>query len=316
METPNTPAAPASTSPAPVPVSGGQPLGQASSAPSGGGEPAWKTKFKSDEELWNAYGSLEKKLGEQGNQLGQYRQALEQYAGQAGEYERAVQAWDQWFKSTGLADSWGDVQKFLQTKQGRQAVAQTAQQLGVSQQAGSPDWAADWDTLAPGQQAQRLREVALTEIASALTPAITNWQRQFMGQYQQDLEQREKYYQNYLNLYRRVMDMRMRDPNLDVDKVLDQAIGVLSGNMDPIELGKYLATAGSNTQAQIKAAVEQARKDWDTEQQNKTMASLDPKNGQPPAFRRPSAGTTRAGLATMREGVAQQIMEKHGPGVF
>lgn len=285
-----------------------------SPAATGGGEPVWGQKFKSPDEMWASYNELERKLGSQGNELGTYRQTLDQVSRQNAEYQKAVEAWDKWYKDT-LAPHWDDVDKFLKTRQGKQVAAQVAQATGA-QASANGDWAADWEQLTPAQQAQRLRDISLQEISAALTPAITEWQKRFVDQVGQQIQQKEAYFNNYLNLYRKVMDMRMKDPSLDIDSVLDQAVKVLGGQIDPIELGKQLATMSTDRETYAKQLVEQARKDWELEQKNKQMAAVTPTNGQPPIFKLPSAGSAKAGLATQREQVAKRLLETYGPGVF
>jgi uncharacterized protein YukE len=266
--------------------------------------------------MWKSYSELEKRLGTQGQELGNYKQAYEQLGTKATEYEKAVRAWDAWYKSD-IAPNMEDFQAFLKTKQGKQAAqaltGQSNQQAATQQ---VQEWMQGWDGMTPQQQANALYQASLQQIASSLAPALQNWQKQFTEKFQRDVAEKEQYFNNYLNLYRRVMDMRMQNPNLDVDQVLDQAVKVLSGQQDPIELGKTLATLTSDRDAAIKEAVEKARKDWETEQQNKNLATVRPTAGNPPAFKLPSAGSSKRGLASMREDVAKQILEKHGSGVF
>lgn len=293
-------------------VSGGQ---SQTPAATGTGSDPWAAKgWKSIDDAWKGYSELEKKLGEQGNELGQYKNAYGQTARQAQEFEKALQAWDQWYKSD-LQPHWEDVQKFLKTRQGQQVAAQAAQAMGS--QVNPQSWSEGWDQLSPQQQAERMQQVSVQQIAGALTPAIQNWQKQFVEQQQRVLAEKEAYFNNYLSLYRKVMDMRLADPSLDVDSVLDQAVRVLGGQIDPIELGKQLATATSSREAYAKQLVDQARKDWETEQQNKELAAVKPNaGGTPPAFKVKSAGTGKGDLSRMREDVARQLMETHGAGVF
>jgi hypothetical protein len=306
------------TAPAPAAGTGaGQAAGQAAPATTGTSEPTWGQKFKSADDLWSAYGSLEKKLGEQGNELGQYRQAFEGTAREKAEYEKAVKAWADWYsKEIGGDAEMAEVKRFLSTRKGKQAAQQMAQATGAQTQA-TGDWTHDWETLSPQQQAQRLREISIQEIAGALTPALQNWQKQFVEQTNQQIAQKEAYFNNYLNLYRKVMDMRLQNPSLDVDAVLDQAVKVLGGQVDPIELGKQLATMSQDKESYAKAMLDQGRKDWDQEQKNKELAAVQPKaGGTPPVFKLANAGTTKGGLASLRESVAQKILEQHGPSVF
>lgn len=291
-----------------------QSAGAAAPATTAQPQAPWGEKFKSAEDAWKSYQALESKLGEQGNMLGEYKKAYEALVPRHQEYEKAVQAWDQWYKKD-IAPNWNDIQKYLGSKQGRQAVQQATQQ---TTQQNAADWSAGWDTLTPQQQAERLQRASIMEIGGALKPALEQWANAFQQKYQQDIQQKEAYFNNYLNLYRRVMDMKMANPSLDIDNVLDQAVKVLSGQQDPIELGKTLATMNVDREAYAKQLVEKARKDWETEQHNKELASVTPvAGGEPPAFKVGSATPgTRRGLASMREDVAKRILEQHGPSVF
>lgn len=306
--TPNpNPTAPATSSP-----TSGQPAPAGQQAP--GGERAWAQKFKSDDDLWKAYGELESKLGQQGNELGQYRNAYDTLNKDLGEHQKAVKAWDQWYRET-LANDWDDVQKYLSTKRGKQVAQNVAQSTGATTNA-TQNWSEGWDTLSPQQQATRLREVAVQEIAGALTPALQNWQKQFGDSVQKNIADKEAYFNNYLNLYRKVMDMRIKNPNLDVDAVLDQAVNVLGGKIDPIELGRTLATASQDREAYAKQMLEQARKDWEQEQENKKLAAIQPQAGGTPPVFKTNASNSKNGLGGMREQVAKAILEKHGPTAF
>ena len=289
-------------------------------SPAGTGGDPWGDKFKNADEAWKGYQELEKRLGTQGNELGNYKTAYTDVSGKAQEYDKAVTAWDDWFKKT-IGPNWDDIEKFLKTKEGKQAAAQLTGQPQGNQpvhDAGSPQsWSEGWETMSPQQQAQRIQQAAVTQIANALAPSLRQWQTGFTEQYQKDMASKEQYYQNYLNLYRRVMDMRMKDPTLDVDAVLDNAVKVLSGGADPIEVGRTLTTMGGDKEAYGKEMVAKARIDWENEQKNKQMSAVQPQGGNSPAFKMPSAGTgTKGGLATMRESVLKQILEKHGPSVL
>jgi hypothetical protein len=285
----------------------------ATPASTGAGASPWGDKFKSAEDAWKAYQQLESKLGEQGNMLGEYRKAYEALVPRQQEYEKAVQAWDQWYKKD-IAPNWNDIQKFLATPKGQKVVQQQAQQT-VQQNA--QDWSAGWENLSPQQQAERLQRASIMEIGGALKPALEQWASAFQNKYQQDIQAKEAYFNNYLNLYRRVMDMKLANPTLDIDTVLDQAVKVLSGQQDPIELGKTLATMNVDRESYAKQVLENARKDWEQELKNKELASVNPvAGGEPPVFKVGSAAPGKRGLASMREDVAKQILEKHGPGVF
>ena len=303
---------PTSGAGAPASQTSGQ--AQTSGAPAGAGTGAdassqWSGRFKSADEMFQSYSELEKKLGTQGNELGTYRNAYEQAMGQAQQYQAAVQAWDKWFKDAGLDKRWSDVEKFLKANQTAAGQQQTQQQVA--------DWTANWDTMSPQQQAQALQQVSVREIASALAPSLQQWQQQFTENMQKEISSKEAYFNNYLTLYRRVMDMRMQNPDLDVDKVLDQAVRVLSGQQDPIELGRTLATMETDKETYGKQLLEKARQDWETEQRNKEMTAVRPSiGGTPPAFKMPSAGIKRGDLSQMREGVAKAILDKHGPQAF
>jgi hypothetical protein len=282
-----------------------QPTGQQPTGQQAAADAAWNAKFKSPDEMWQSYGELEKRLGTQGNDLGTYKKAYDELAARAEDYQKAAKAWDEWYKKD-LQPHWSDIDRMIKSKNGR-----SGQQQPQGQQQTTQDWAKDWDTFTPQQQAALLQQNAIQEIAGALGPALQNWQKQFTDAVKQEIGAKEQYFNNYLNLYRKVMDMRLQDPTLDIDSVLDQAVKVLSGNADPIELGKTLATMTSDRDSYAKTMVEKARADWEI--QSATPAA----GGTPPVFRVSSAGNQNGrGLASLRENVANKILEKHGPQVF
>lgn len=299
----------ANPSPASTPADGQS----AAAAPSGTGDTSaaapWGGKFESPEKLWDSYGSLEKKLGEQGGLLGEYKKAYEALYNRYNEYENSVREWDRWYKDN-LAPHWERIKGIINGQQQGQA------QQGQAGQATAADYYRDWGNLQPHEQAQRMQYAVAQGLVQGLVPQLKHWQENALKQMNDTLAQREQYYNNYLTLYRKVMDMRMADPSLDIDSVLDNAVRLMSGQQDPIDVGKTLATMGLDKEAYAKKAVEQAKRDWEQEQKNKQMATVQPAAGRPPVFKNPATVDTRRGLSGLRESVVQKVLEKHGPSVF
>lgn len=264
-------------------------------------------EYASWEEVGKAYESLQSEYGKAAQQFGDLRKQYEDAYGTA-------QKWSDWWKN--VQPLWGeDVERLLQQKMrgGKAAAADTP---GTDQVAGK--WAG-YDLLRPEEQAERLR----TEIASQLQ---TEYDQKLVALAQamnQSLTQKEQYYNaylsNYLGLMRRAFDERQKNPEFNVEQVLEAATKALSGNVDPLELGRQLVDSASfeaRLKAAKKEAYEQGKKDFEQEAKNKKQEVVPPTVGAPKfQYSLPPQGS-RHSLGQMKQKVAEQLVQRFGPDLF
>ena len=223
----------------------GQPSASGQDAAAPAGTALWGGKYKNEADDWAGYQELEKKFGSQGQELGLSRKQMEALTTERNGYAQRATEWSDWFDKT-LKPRWSDVERLL-TGQQQQQQAQHAQQPAQPGQ----DPFQDWDLLPERERAGRLYQMAAQGVVQALAP----WLQQTFGQQTQALQQelgkvndqikaKETYYQNYLDLYRKVMNLRLANPEMtedDVNRILQESVKVLSNEIDPLELGRKLA---------------------------------------------------------------------------
>ena len=181
-----------------------------------------------------------------------------------------------------------------------------------------------YEMLQPEQQAQRVRDAIVAELAPQYQQQVKVLQDQWLNH----LAQREQYYQqyltNHLGLMRRALEEKVRNPNFDVDAVMEQAAKAIGGQIDPLTLGQQLLTAASyqsQLDAEKKKAYEQAKQDFELAEKNKKIEGVPAGTGAAPTYKIPAGVTPGAngknpGLGSLRERAAEAIYKNFGPQWF
>lgn len=235
------------------PSGGQQPAGgQQQAAATGGGQPqaeAWRAHLpeslrdKPIDEVARAYGEAHKQLGSLNNDLGTYKKTIEQLT----PYQQAVQQWNEWWK--GIEPDWKDVEEYLRTK--RSGGKGTPQPQTDATAGLDPNLFQNWHTLDPQQQARTLLETLTGQLQNTFGGYKTELQ-QFLENkekaFQAALQKQQQDTQNYLNVWQRVWEAKQKNPSLDTTKMIEEAMAIVSGKRDPLDLGMQLTTADQDRQ--------------------------------------------------------------------
>lgn len=223
------------------PMGGGQTSGGMPAGTGGADQPSWampeKWRGKSSEDIARAYSELERKLGEHGNELGRYRE----YSQRASDF---ISKWDPILRQVGY-----DPQRMASVLE---RAAQAASARGDHQQAQQLH-----------AQAQQQQERAWSDMVDPRDQE--QWLRQYVGTQTQGLEQRLtqqilrdvvpqilQYVNNYGDLALRAIDKKFGNPQLDMSKLLQEAVNLASNRYDPLEFAAKQLTAESPQQIEAR----------------------------------------------------------------
>lgn len=266
--------------------------------------------YNSVDDLGKAYEALQSEHGKWTQQHGE----LDKKYREASDY---AQRWNQWWE--GVKPLWDEeVEGLLRRKSSGGGKTQTG--VPVAQSQGQPDLYEGWETLAPKDQYARLSQNISQELGQQFNQKLT----QLAQAVNQTLTQKETWYQNYLNshlgLLRKALEQKFRDPNFDIDKVMEMAAQAIGGQIDPIQLGQQLIDASTYTsklEDAKKQAYEQGKKDFEQAAANKKQESVPMLPTAVPKYKVPvTAGGPKKGLASIRESAAERIFKEFGPTWF
>lgn len=258
-------------------------------------------------------------MGALNNDLGTYKKQIDEWAGKhqqatsgLQQYQQAVQQWNDWHKKE-VEPHWPEFLKWRE--QGANGGGDRGRQATASGEI-PDDVLQDWANLTPDKQARTLAELVAKQVGTS----NADYQKQLQASYAEQvkalnqlIKEKELYFQNYLKVWQKAFEEKQRNPSLDIDKAVQQALDVFSGKVDPLELGIRLSTFDQDKQA----FVSDQRKLWEAEQaeKDKQKQMLPPlSSGTPPIYKAPT-GPPR-GLGSMKQEVAQALAEKFGTQIF
>lgn len=267
--------------------------------------------YDSVDDLGKAYEALQTDHGKWTQQYGD----LDKKHKELSEY---AQKWSQWWE--GIKPLWGkDVEEFLQQKQngGSRAAPARPQSQDVSQ---TQDVFEGWDLLRPQEQYSKFRQMMVDELGAGFREQLA----QLAKAVNETLVQKENWYQTYLNnhlgLLRRALEQKFKDPNFEIDKVMEMAAQAIGGQIDPIQLGQQLISASSfptQLESVRKQAYEQGKKDLEQEMANKKQETVPPVSTSVPRFTmKLTPGASKQGLSGLRQSAAERILKEFGPQWF
>lgn len=223
---------------------GGQPTGgaPAQGGAAQGGQPssfAWQSdeRFREDktgEQVWKSYQEAQKQLGE----MGQYKQLasqVQQYGGLQNLVNWAMRAYQQ------------------------QQQPQAPQNASAAQQAA---WYESFADLTPQEQAQVLHQQALATVV----PYI----QQIATQYAQANQEWQTQQQRAFDIYRKVVALKMKNPELDENDLLQRAASIAGGGADDL-LNMALSGIQGPTSAKAEATAMFERWKADEEQKRRNQ---------------------------------------------
>lgn len=259
--------------------------------------------YKSVDDLGKAYESLNSEHGKWTQKYGE----LEQQARTAAEQ---AQQWNKWWET--VKPLWGDdVEGLLRQKMsgGRQPQVQPQQAAG--------DPYDGFDLMRPQEQFQKFREMFGQEVGSHFNRGLADLAKAVNDTFAQKEQWYNTYFNNHLSLLRRALEEKFRNPQFNIDKVMESAAQAMAGQMDPIQLGQQLLDSQSYAQRleeAKKSSYEQGKKDFEQEAANKKQETV-PFSGSMPKFsyNRVETGKTGKGLEVYKDSAAEAIFKKFGP---
>jgi len=257
-------------------------------------------------------GSLNNDLGRYKQDLTKHQQDLQRWQQAAGQYQGGVNEWAKWYGEH-IKPHWNEFEAWRagQGKPGQPGTPAAA----VGQPAGTDPFK-DWGTLEPQAQAQAMAQYLAQQSQQSYQGFEKKFGETWQG-YQKQLQdyvgERERYLTTYLRLWQQAWEAKQKDPNLDIDKAVQQAIQVMSGQVDPFALGVQLSTADRSKETYLA----EAKKQWEAEAATKAQnLQITPpaSSGTPPIYRAKPAGP--GGTASLRERAAEALAAKYGAGIF
>jgi hypothetical protein len=255
-----------------------------------------KFRGKSVEEIARAYDELERMHGTRMQELEplvQYQQKYAQYGG--------IEALEQ-----GYNQLYTNLQHYLQNAQQSQPQQQAGQPVSTQQN----PWE-NWEYLTPQEQAARLEE----RIAQRAEQLIAERGQALYNQAYQDLSNQFNVLRREWDINRSLTDMRYSDPNLDTQKVMQEAVNI--ANSDPQKLlqlaARQLANQdGKQTEAQAQALFERYKADWEQERTNRQLEQLGRSGGQTLQSMFPSTEERPPDSSAIHAEVARKLIGSDG----
>ena len=257
-------------------------------------------------------GSLNNDLGRYKQDLTKHQQDLQRWQGAANQYQTGVNEWAKWYAEH-VKPHWN---AFEAWRNGQGAAAQPGAAGAAAGQAAGQDVFKDWGTMDPQAQAQAMAQYLANQSKESYQGFEKKFGETWQG-YQKQLQEyvqgREQYLTTYLRLWQQAWEAKQRDPSLDIDKAVQQAIQVMSGQVDPFALGVQLSTADRSKETYLA----EAKKQWEAEAATKLQNQqiIPPaSSGTPPIYKARPAGP--GGAASARERAAEALAAKYGAQIF
>ena len=255
-------------------------------------------------------GALNNDLGRYKQDLTKHQQDLQQWQTVANQYQGGVNEWAKWYGEH-IKPHWNEFEAW---RNGQAKGGQPAAPAVAGQPTGDPF--KDWGTLEPQAQAQAMAQYLAQQSQQSYQGFEKKFGETWQG-YQKQLQdyvgERERYLTTYLRLWQQAWEAKQKDPSLDIDKAVQQAIQIMSGQVDPFAMGVQLSTADRTRETYLA----EARKQWEAEAATKLknqQISPPASAGTPPVYKARPA--TAGGTASLRERAAEALAAKYGPGIF
>jgi len=191
-------------------------------------------------------------------------------SGQSKQYQDALQQWAGWWKD--IEPHWKDVEGFLRQRQagGRPATAgRCAAQAADAISSSGARWSRTsrrgaWPTTWRSSSSRASAATGVNCRSSGGEGAGLPGRR---------LQQQAQQQQNYMNVWSKAWEAKQRNPDLDITRRSSRAVAVLSGKVDPLELGIKLSTADQDREADRKKQRELWEQERKAEEAKKSMAA-------------------------------------------
>ena len=222
-------------------------------------------------------------------------------------YEQKNRAWQEWFdqKYQPWVESIKPYLPYIEQMQRGQQPQDGSQQQG---QPGAQDAAtqfANWDLLPPEQKALQLAQYVHQR---HVAPSQQQFAQQVIQTISANLAEREKYYQNYLNLQTDALLKKVADPNFDVAAYMQNALKIQQGQIDPMKMAYTMTTAAADQQKIQDEWFKKGKEEAKLELQNQNQVPGVTGSGALSSFlqqRQQSNGNQNGVEATVRKVAAQ-----------
>lgn len=223
-----------------------QPAGQAQNQPgSAQEEPKWLQYIPEAERAeakkgWMLEADYRKKTSEASEQRKQWEQERQQYE----QYAQRAKQYEDWFQN----EYTPYIQRLKPYEQQIAALLNGQQQpADMHQVPQGDDPYARWEYMTPQEQAKYQQQVIVQQVADNYIVGGFNKLQQWLND---QIATREKYYQNYLNLFVDGFDRRAKDPEFNLQAYMQNALKAQMGMLNPMEVGEML-TNQERTKAQL-----------------------------------------------------------------
>lgn len=196
--------------------------------------------------------------------------------------------------------------------------AQVKEELAKRQNPAKPDpanpanpngnWYENWDALTPAQQAQELHKQQI----AALNQNFGTWTQQFQQSLNTQLQEREKYYQDYLSLYIDANEKKRQNPDLDIQKYMTRALELKTGKANPLETAYTLETLEEEKKKWLEQGRALGKQDAETEYKAKRPALEPTTLGSGPEPFKPAVVKKEDRMAELKA----KVGEKFGPQIW
>lgn len=170
------------------------------------------------------------------------------------------------------------------------------------------NWWENWDTLTPQQQAQELHKQQI----ATLNQSFGTWTQQFQQNLNTTLQEREKYYQDYLSLYIDANEKKRQNPDLDIQKYMTRALELKTGKANPLETAYTLETLEEEKKKWLEQGRQHGRQELETEYKAKRPASEPATLGGGPEPFHPAVVKKEDRMAELKA----KVGEKFGPQIW
>lgn len=262
----------------------------AQNAGNGAGSDGWsmpeKWQGKSAEEIARAYGDLEREHGRMSDQYGKMSETVNQWR----------EVWNQWdpvlskfeYAPAAAVQLMEEAQR-LRAEGDRVGARQAEREAGnVMRQ-----WS---EVVDPREQAQWLDQrfgAMQQQLGGMLQNAMTEFS-QAIG----------KYVNNYGNLATRAMSMKIADPSLDINKLIEEAANISSGKYDPLDWAARIMQQPKALEKMIADKIAEERVKWD-EERNAQMTTFAGAGGGRVPYRTPAYSSGGANATRVQPTMAQ-----------
>jgi hypothetical protein len=149
---------------------------------------------------------------------------------------------------------------------------QTQAQPNPSQNQAQPQAEyADWEYLTPQQQADKISQ----QVAKTAQAYVQNLAQDYASQFRQAQEQMVKQQRTEWDIYRRALEVKLKNPNVDTERLLQEMVGMATGDTSNLmDLALKNLTADADAEQRAQQLYEAKLADLEQQRANEAMQVL------------------------------------------